>query len=279
MHSEHSSERMHPASLHVTKPFHHSRHAQSVLTIPDTIRMGSSRMFCLMLFPKAIFQSQRGLNWTFPIQLRTSPATGSVKEIPGFQFYQPYLSMHEMLQGKNIPIRASCIAAAAFENLWLQLHCFTLFPEKLQQHFYMKTLLCCSLSAEFLWNEIIHPEGYWKNSVVFHVIIVNIKEIQSCFTSYCKALQKFLRYIFHAEAAGLQKKSYPWLTEIYQLRLHLWVSYHLYLILSFGSRSSYYHSLLKSKLKGELKSFQNKSVKLVSNLRLLRARFGYHGLY
>lgn len=84
MHSEHSSERMHPASLHVTKPFHHSRHAQSVLTIPDTIRMESSRMFCLMLFPKAIFQSQRGLNWTFPIQLRTSPATGSVKEIPGF---------------------------------------------------------------------------------------------------------------------------------------------------------------------------------------------------
>lgn len=191
MHGEHSSERTHPGSLHMTKPFHHSRHAQSVLTIPDTIRMELPRMFCLVLFPKAIFQSQRDLNCTFPIQLRTSPATGSTQR---FQVSSPIspTSMHEVLQGKNVPIRASCIAAAASENLWLQLHCFTLFPEKLQQHFYMKTPLRCSLSAEFLWNEIIHPEGYWKNSVVFHVIIVNIKEIQSCFTSQCKAWQKFL---------------------------------------------------------------------------------------
>lgn len=153
-------------------------------------------------------------------------------------------------------LKLFAIPDTSIPNVCLRQHCLTLFSEKLQQHFYVKTLLCCPLTAEFLWNKIIHPGGYWENSVLFHVITVNIKEIKSCFTSYCKVLQKFLLYIyFIAETVGLCKKSCFCLTEIYQLRLHLWVSYLLYLILSLGSRSSYYHSLLKSKLKGELKSF------------------------
>lgn len=43
---------------------------------------------------------------------------------------------------------------------------------------------------------------------MFLVITVNIKEIQSRFTSYCKVLQKFLLYIyFIAETVGLCKKA------------------------------------------------------------------------
>lgn len=72
----------------------------------------------------------------------------------------------------------------------------------------MKTLLRCPLIAEFLWNEILHPGGYREDSVVFHVITVNIKEIQSCFTSYYKVLQKFLLYMyFTTETVGLYKKA------------------------------------------------------------------------
>lgn len=111
---------------------------------------------------------------------------------------------------KSYKSRTLCHFNICIPNLWLQWHCFTLFPEKLQKHFYMNTLLCCPLTVEFLCNKIIHPGGYWENSVMFHVIIVNIEEIQSCFTLYCKVLQKFLLCIyiyFIAETVGLYKKA------------------------------------------------------------------------
>lgn len=87
-------------------------------------------------------------------------------------------------------------------------HHIALHSEKLLLHIYMKTMLCCSLTAEFLWNEIICPGGYRESSVVFHVITVNIKEIQSCFTSYCKVLQKKFCYIYISlqKLQGCRKK-------------------------------------------------------------------------